>query len=1008
MEDTVDIVNNMPNWYRQKSRGDSGRSNYESFYPVYERIRENIDYQRELIEELYYQSIKKGASGIVSALLQYAEKNKIDLNKSERGYIAFENYLDRLQKSFEQTLKWLSKEELRENELKTIIIDISSKASNLFYIFSKLDIEGYKEYKNVEEVFKKKYIMETVTLEEKIQNFIGTIVELKESISKQYGHINRKFIFEESYHTIEELTWDYNLLYCLEKYLERNPITDRKSIKNLLSTLINSPENIEELYSQIQNRKDIDIEMKERYIISSIQDKNKDEIIEMLKKESPLFVSIAIDYLKDKYEWTDEEKKDIFSKVVKIGETMDLYPFKDECTDYYIEWMQEFLKEQYPIMYKESYLNLMKKNNPIYASELRKDLQYEIVPWITDDISTIEIEDIKKQHILLMEIFERLDIIGAIEHGCLLDGLNNCDKSNIEEKIKNLNPESDRIQITTYLLFYLNKLTKLDRATMYYKALEYSGFEYDIEMEMKLLQKSEDELSDKELFYKYKKKNAEEKGNLEVNTLRYLYGNDPELYSDGKIPFNRPSNYQKKVMESRRLKESNFSKNSTTIGSFTEFLEEWVQNYRNTGNIRLPYEEGKMGDFYNKFNKLIVNVVNAFKEGERFEEISEEITENFLFCSKTLDNMNKLYEVKVLLIQQLMEYAKDPAYKDQIAVQIGKNSNPTDHTTNDLVYIYVDGLSVPISFHTNLAVYSGVEELPTVSDKVKRFFNRNSVNVIYSMSEDERNEYIASYEQTESEKQIDEIINKIKSGEYKSITNIKNITSFQKYRKNIDRINKFVSDVINIQGNLELDELENFSAIIMQDDMLIPNEKILEILNKQLMQSDKLSENESTLIKIATILINRSRFQATDEVKYFKDSEKGIELGKLVESLSESEKISEDEELRIAFAKGLDAIKEYIGYEEVEKTEIATTNLTDIERRTIEDIVEAVGIERAIEVLREDYKNYAQEYYSKKQKRINAQDLGKATYDADTQMCAEAQHVVKELIEQRKDNKETR
>lgn len=396
----------------------------------------------------------------------------------------------------------------------------------------------------------------------------------------------------------------------------------------------------------------------------------KEEIWAMWEKDNTRwFLPSCIDW---------DEKEDILEKYKREYRIQDILDCKLEAfgpqrmrlTRYieiikkYINWenseeVYDFIcvLNKHNSIYNRKFQETLQKNNPIYNQSIFKSLNFDKCPWLTDNPDNLTEENIQEEKVLLLEIFDRLDRIGFIDHAIDLEN-NNFEKSGfnftlditqIREQLEGL---TDKVEITAILAFYLNKLTKVNEITMYANAL--NGFKYN-EIFDGIIENNQGNSLPKEVEeYKSEKDVAEEKGSRIISTLKYLRGNNSN-------PIPRNDNFAYLMRQAENIQSGNFSTYNLPMKSFTEFLNYWKDTRDENGYLKIE-NNSRLRDFVNAFNE---NVRDLLEEGCTLDEI----TNSFIYSSQALDLEDKLYEVKVCLLQQLIEYSKKEEYQGKLSVQ---------------------------------------------------------------------------------------------------------------------------------------------------------------------------------------------------------------------------------------------------------------------------------------------------------------------------------------------------
>lgn len=122
-----------------------------------------------------------------------------------------------------------------------------------------------------------------------------------------------------------------------------------------------------------------------------------------------------------------------------------------------------------------------------------------------------------------------------------------------------------------------------------------------------------------------------------------------------------------------------------------------------------------MNSFYTAFDETISALL-----GEKIGCTIDEIENTFIYASNALEITDKLYKLKETLLQQLLEYAKQPENSDKIGIQYHKKD---DNETKDVLYVYLAGTFMPLSFHMEIDNLDGIEGFSPVNEKVQTYFN---------------------------------------------------------------------------------------------------------------------------------------------------------------------------------------------------------------------------------------------------------------------------------------------
>ena len=327
----------------------------------------------------------------------------------------------------------------------------------------------------------------------------------------------------------------------------------------------------------------------------------------------------------------------------------------------------------------------LKHFDPITCVDLTNGLDFDFAPAFNNrSVDELTIQDYEYEKSLLLQIYDRLKLLGVIDSGINIDekkfgSFGDVNQRRINKRLENLeitNPE-DQVQVSTNLAFWINKLTKYINIQMYTRVLDNSKF-YD---------------TDNEIL----KKNIKKDANELVNAIRYLHGGDPSLQIDDGINPERTSSfaYMKKVYK--------------LDGTFSDFIQNELRaTYERTGNLKLD-ETGCMREFKKSFNKVLWEL-----KGRSWSE--KEIIDAFEYTGKSLDIMEQLYDVKDTLLTHFMELSTKEEYKDRIVVRKKKDER-AETSYDDVLYVFAKGIARPLTFHCKL---DGKE----VADKVELIFDR--------------------------------------------------------------------------------------------------------------------------------------------------------------------------------------------------------------------------------------------------------------------------------------------
>ena len=270
------------------------------------------------------------------------------------------------------------------------------------------------------------------------------------------------------------------------------------------------------------------------------------------------------------------------------------------------------------------------------------------------------------------------------------------DVQNYSDHINHLYSSIDSfspIELNAYLIFYINKLTKLNEVSIYEKAL--CGFEYDIAKEEAI---SNGQTSPELDAYKNKRNNSQEGGDKLVKTLYALRKEYNAIKS--------------RINEEKETSPYPIIQKSEGIHPFNEFLSYWKKGRnQESGEIKAHSDVKEMEDYYTFFNNSIRDLTN-----DGFD--LDDITNVFIYANNAIDFQNKLYSLKHVLLQQLIVYFQQPEHKEELDIRFQRgNKSSTDKHKSDILYVFMNSYPYPQSFHTDLSELIGLDDSMEVDPK---------------------------------------------------------------------------------------------------------------------------------------------------------------------------------------------------------------------------------------------------------------------------------------------------
>ena len=518
----------------------------------------------------------------------------------------------------------------------------------------------------------------------------------------------------------------------------------------------------------------------------------KDEILE-IKKRNGDFVHFPIEGI----DWDDKKYK-----ILNISEKIGVYLGFDLTK---IEWdlndISKLLKLKYPSIYYNRYINELDKRNPIINDHLLSKMRFEIGPFIRGDVaSTTEC-----QKDLLIDVIQNLDKVGNnIQYGVNNENEHlkgwgtkfRVDESKVIDGINTI--DQDAPEISIFLAFYLNKLTKLHEEAIYYKAL--NGFEINPEYDEILKRTPESRkstLSAEIQDYEQRRNNAYEKANNIISACKKLNGDTDKIGTNDYAVLKNQMEFGEKK-------------------NFEDFLRDYWIKKRNSKDGKLPNSNNrKMNDFINLFNEEIEKLLAKDYKVDEIEEI-------FLYTARNLEIVESAYRIKDKLIRQMIEHAE----RGSISIRYKEDTESQNEGRihYGIVYAYSDKILLPVAFHVNPNEINSDGRLLSVDESVVPFSLER--NILYPIAEGEKNKYFPK--QTKTYSQLEEIYSQAKNllKRYERIlTRMQRKVERRFCQRNIDEFNNFVKDVARIT----LDENIGNAFFISQEKYLESN---IEIYNK--------------------------------------------------------------------------------------------------------------------------------------------------------------------------------
>ena len=456
---------------------------------------------------------------------------------------------------------------------------------------------------------------------------------------------------------------------------------------------------------------------------------------------------------------TWEDYKEIRLKIIKISNNLADLPSTNSKIIF--SDIIEFLKFTNPELYARFQENIGKAN-PITNDALNRDLFYEIGPFITKNIDDDMTGNYKE---LLLDIMHRLEFAGGnIQYG--IDDTNNqfdssnvsltLDKNELFRRVNQLDEKKDSLEISVLLTFYLNKLTKLHEQSIYYNAL--GDFRYNQEYDEIIKNTPENDLSEEVRKYLDERMKAEQKGYDIVIACKKL---------------REDSNPDVKPEETYLgLKTKMDSDQTDTFYNF--LVNVWKPTRLEDGT--LPQTKNThLNAFYNRFNDKITTLI---QKGYKLEEI-EKI---FLFSAKNFETINRGYKIKANLIAQIIKHKEKGA--PNILIAYDQKDDNKDHSS--IIYIQLDSLLTPVSFHINAQEFNADKTIDRISQDIMNFSNREPKNIAYPITEEEK-------QQIEKQFSILELINN-----NEPIFRLRSLRIFDSFTKNIDSYNQFIQNAIKL------------------------------------------------------------------------------------------------------------------------------------------------------------------------------------------------------------------
>lgn len=490
--------------------------------------------------------------------------------------------------------------------------------------------------------------------------------------------------------------------------------------------------------------------------------------------------------------------------------------------------------------------DIKQQSNPIYNLDIRKSLEHNKVPWLNDDIEQLSESDINLEKDFLIEIIDRLDKIGVLNQLNKLYKENNTDLllkdfdyDTIKNSLKSIKSLSN-IETSAYLAFYLNKLTKVNEITMYYKAL--GAFEYNEDFEKKILNAQSSSLPEEIQLYKKNRDHAEQTGCLIISSLEDL-----------------KTEYETLLSQNKQIQDNKISNSNLPMKSFANLLEIWKKSRDEQGHFKIENNtcNSLMTTFYEHFNKKIDELRGINCEIDKIEDC-------FIYGNNALDIENQLYCFKETLLQQLIQYAKKPENENKIAIAYYENQNDTNissiNETRDEVYVFLENSLFPLSFHTNIANLQHIKGFTRLekSSEIKNYFEKNSNHLLLPVNLKEK-------------KNINDWLILIKKLETPlGILTKKNITDSKKF--NSESVLENFNCFLNLSGNY-------FSI----SNAVQKNEKTFLDEIKKISQKDNLKFKEKDLLLLMQIILERKinkRWNKDNNIPYANAREELLRITK--------------------------------------------------------------------------------------------------------------------------------
>ena len=443
----------------------------------------------------------------------------------------------------------------------------------------------------------------------------------------------------------------------------------------------------------------------------------KDRILKLVEERKLNEIEgIEIDWnRKDGHE--SDEYKDEILRLVEVGVLDSLYKLEIDWnrrdgqeSDYYLSEILELYVERYPDA-RESINFVQQSYNPLEEIGLYKQLFFESGPhwkFLSDETQRTEVSgenadtikdnlesqsESKKRFLksLLVGLYDMgtLQILAESENQKLkkLTG-SQIDTYPEDESLKDVSfvDSLSSKELNVYLLFYINKMTKLNELTIYRRML--GSFTYDEELEAglkrnnELIASAENNTSptpspeiQRLLEYKHEKQAAEDKADNLIAVFNELKAKYDDLVAN---------NMSEKVGK----------KFPIYMESFTSFLQHYweVKDNPDLKQVDGKSVNGQLLEFFELFNTKIDELQN---DGIDVNEIKN----LFVFSSRALSFQETLYRLKDNVVEQVIEYGKNN--DDDFEVRYVDLNKEGKSKAGYAVFVYTPSIPFPISVHVN-------------------------------------------------------------------------------------------------------------------------------------------------------------------------------------------------------------------------------------------------------------------------------------------------------------------